>query len=148
MVDPIPPGYQTVVPSIVVKGTEEFMGFLATAFGATERMRFPMPDGTIAHAEVQIGDSVVMTAEATEQWGESPSSLHMWVPDVDQAYKRALDAGATSEMEPADQFYGDRSATVRDKWGNRWSLSAHVEDVSDEEMERRMADFASSMQAQ
>lgn len=148
MVDPIPAGYQNVIPSIVVKGAEEFIGFMAAAFGATERMRLPMPDGTIAHAEVQIGDSVVMTADATEQWGESPASLYVWVPDVDQAYNRALDAGATSEMEPADQFYGDRSASVRDKWGNRWSLSTHVEDVSDEEMERRMAELASSMQPQ
>ncbi|MGK2966898.1 MAG: VOC family protein [Tepidiformaceae bacterium] len=138
MVKPIPDGYPMVRPSLIVSSAEGLISFIGDVFGGTERMRMPMPDGTIAHAEVQVGDSVIMTADATEQWPARQAALHVYSEDVDAAYQRALAAGATTEMEPEDQIYGERSAVVLDPWGNRWAIATHVEDVSDEEMMRRM----------
>ena len=97
------------------------------------------PDGSVRHAEVRIGDSHVMMGEAGGEWTPMPAGIHLYVEDCDAIYRRALQAGGTSLREPADQFYGDRSAVVRDAFGNRWSLATYIEDVSDEEMSRRMA---------
>ncbi len=133
----LPEGYQNVIPYLVVSGAERLIEFLKQTFGAEERERFLRPDGAIMHAEVKIGDSVIMLGEANEQWPARPTSLYLYVPDTDAAYQRALAAGATSLTEPADQFYGDRNAGVTDSSGNVWWIGTHVEDVSKEEMERR-----------
>jgi PhnB protein len=138
-VRPIPEGYHTVTPYLVVPGVPELIEFLKQAFDARETGRFAGPDGTIMHAEVRIGDSPVMMGEPAGGVQPIPAMLHLYVEDVDAAYRRALAAGATSVREPADQFYGDRSAGVKDCFGNQWWMATHVEDVSPEEMERRAA---------
>ena len=138
---PIPPGYRTVTPVLVVEGAAGLIEFMQKAFDGKERLRMPMPDGKVGHAEIEIGDSVVMTADAQPQYPAASGLLHLFVEDCDAYYRRALEAGATSEMEPANQFYGDRTGSVRDAWGNRWSISTHVEDVSEEEMMKRMAEL-------
>jgi PhnB protein len=120
-----------------VEDAERLLAFLKQAFAAEETIRMPAPDGSIAHAEARIGDSVVMMGQASEQWSPMPGSIHLYVEDCDAAYARALDAGATSVREPADQFYGDRSSGVRDPTGNVWWIVTHVEDVPEEEIRRR-----------
>lgn len=144
-VNPIPEGYPRVSPYLVVDGAAEAIAFYTSALGASERMRMPGPDGRIAHAEIGFGDSIVMLADTSDQSGPGPKqlggtpvSVMLYCEDVDALYKAALESGAQSEMEPQDQFYGDRSAGIVDPWGHRWHLSTHVEDVSDEEMARRM----------
>jgi len=138
-VKPIPDGYSSVTPSLLVDGAGKLIEFMQQAFAAKERLRIPMPDGSVAHAELTIGDSVVMVSDATAEYPAGQGFMHLYVEDVDNIYRKALAAGASSITEPADQFYGDRSAVVRDAFGNRWSLATHIEDVSDDEMQRRMA---------
>jgi PhnB protein len=137
-----PEGYATVTPAIVVAGAGGLIDFMKDAFGATERMRMAGPDGRVAHAELQLGDSVVMVGDETPDFATQTAALHMYVEDCDEVFRKAMAAGATSLMEPADQFYGDRSGTVRDAWGNRWTISTHIEDVSDEEAMKRMEAMA------
>lgn len=137
MADPIPSGYHTVTPYLRVTGAAELIDFLKQAFGANEMHRSLAPDGSIMHADVTIGDSHVMLTEGMENFPPLPGSLFLYVPDVDATYKRAIDAGATSMMEPADQFYGDRTGGVRDPFGNEWWIGTHVEDLSAEELHRR-----------
>ena len=137
-VKPVPEGYHTITPYITVKGADKLIDFLKTAFGARERLRMPGPDGKIAHAELQIGDSVLMLGEASGQFPALPTQVYLYVEDCDKFYNQALAAGATSVRELEDQFYGDRNGTVKDAFGNIWSLATHVEDVSGEEVERRM----------
>ncbi len=129
-VKPIPDGYHTVTPYLIVKGAAPLIEFLKRAFDAQERLRMPRPDGTIQHAEVRIGDSVIMLAEAGGEWKPMPASIHLYLLDTDAAYQRALQAGATSLRAPADQPYGDRSAGVQDASGTIWWLATHIEDVS------------------
>jgi PhnB protein len=138
-VDPIPAGYRNVTPYLVVTGVDRLIPFLEQAFGAKETLRMDMPDGNVGHAEVQIGDSIVMMGEAGEEWPARPGTIHLYVDDVDATYRAALDAGATSIREPADQFYGDRTGIVTDPSGNQWSIATHVEDVPAEEIARRAA---------
>ncbi len=133
----IPEGYHSVTPYLVVKGADRVIEFLKQVFGAKETERMSMPDGSVMHAEVRIGDSTVMLGEAGGQWGPMPTSLYMYVPDVDAVYQRALKAGATSAMEPADQFYGDRNAGVKDSAGNVWWIATRKEDVAPDEIRRR-----------
>jgi uncharacterized glyoxalase superfamily protein PhnB len=109
------------------------------AFDAKETFRMNTPDGSVSHAEVRIGDSVVMVGEAGAAWPARPSALNLYVPDVDATYRAAVAAGGTSQDEPADQFYGDRRATVVDPAGNQWFIATHVEDVPPDELERRAA---------
>jgi len=110
--------------------------------------RMVRPDGRVGHAEIQIGDSVVMISDASAQSNPIPAMLYVHVPDVDASYKRALQTGATSIMEPAEQFYGDRHGGVRDVAGNQWWIATHIEDVSPEEMRRRSeASFKKKAQA-
>lgn len=139
-VKPIPEGYHTVTPSLVVKGAGKLIEFLKQAFGAEESFRMPTPSGEIMHAEVRIGDSTLMLADPM---GPSPattsSSLFLYVSDVDAMYKRAINAGATSASEPADMFWGDRVAQVRDPSGTHWSIATHKEDVSPAELQKRVA---------
>jgi PhnB protein len=136
--NPIPEGHHTVTPFLRVTDAAKLIEFLKPAFGAEVAFRMDGPDGSVMHAEVKIGDSMIMI-------GQSPandalrSMIHLYVPDTDAVYKSALAAGATSIREPANQFYGDRSAGVKDFLGNEWWMATHIEDVSKEEMQRRMA---------
>jgi PhnB protein len=137
-VKPIPEGYHSVTPYLAVEGADKLIDFVRNAFDAVDVHEcMKRPDGTIQHAEVRIGDSIVMLGEANGQWKPRPSTLYLYVPDADATYRRALQAGATSLMEPATQFYGDRSAGIQDPTGNFWWIATHVEDVSPEEMKRR-----------
>lgn len=136
-VKPVPDRYHTVTPYLVVRNVSGLIDFMKQVFEAEELERFHRPDGSITHAEVRIGDSVVMMGEASGEFEPVPAMLHVYQEDADAAYRRALAAGATSMQEPADQFYGDRTAGVKDAFGNQWWLATHVEDVSPEEMRRR-----------
>jgi PhnB protein len=135
----IPDGYHTVTPYLVVEGAARLIDFMKAAFGAEERERLSRANGTIGHAEVQIGDSVLMISDASGQWGPMPAAIYLYVPDTDATFRSAVRAGGTSVMEPADQFYGDRNAGVRDFAGNLWWIGTHKEDVPLDELERRAA---------
>jgi uncharacterized glyoxalase superfamily protein PhnB len=135
---PIPKGFGTVTPFLTVTDAAKLIDFLQQAFAAQVHFRMDAPDGSVRHAEVKIGDSMVMIGQVAAGQ-EMHSMLHLYVPETDTLYRAALAAGATSIREPADQFYGDRSAGVRDQWGNQWWIATHMEDVSPQEMERRMA---------
>jgi uncharacterized glyoxalase superfamily protein PhnB len=137
-VKPIPAGYHSVTPYLIVEGAPKLIAFLKHTFNSEEATRMNGPDGRVAHAEVKIGDSFVMLSDATGEYKPVESQLYVYVDDIDVTYKRALEAGATSVREPKNQFYGDRSASVRDPTGNIWGIATHVEDVSPEEMQRRM----------
>ena len=139
MVKPIPEGYRTVTPYLIVKDADKLLTFVKAAFNATVKDEHRLPDGSVMHADVVIGDSHVMMGQANEKWREKPGSIMLYVPDADATYRAALDAGGKSVQEMADQFYGDRSGGVEDPAGVTWWISTHVEDVSPEEMERRMA---------
>ncbi len=139
MVAPVPAGYHTVTPYVVVPDGEGFITFLRTAFQAEELSRSVRPDGTIANAALRIGDSIVMVAQAREPWKPMPTGLYLYVPDTDGTYKAAIEAGGASLIEPSDQFYGDRSAGVQDPWGNNWWIATHIEDVDAAEIQVRLA---------
>ena len=141
MPNPIPEGHRTVTPFLRVADAAKLIDFLQPAFGATVAFRMEGPGGTVAHADVKIGDSMVMIGQAPADQALQ-SMIHLYVPDTDAMYKSAMAAGATSIREPANQFYGDRSAGVKDFCGNEWWMATHIEDVSPEEMERRMAAMA------
>ena len=142
MVQAIPEGYRTVTPYLIVDGSAMVLEFVKEAFGGEERLRLPGPNGTIGHAEVTIGDSVIMLADAGEQWPARPGTIHLYVQDCDATYRRALAAGAISMREPRTEFYGDRMAGVTDPAGNAWWIATRVEDVSPEEMAKRSAERA------
>ncbi|MBV8452447.1 MAG: VOC family protein [Deltaproteobacteria bacterium] len=132
----IPDGYHSVTPSLVVKGAAKLIDFVKAAFGAEEAFRMPAATGEIMHAEVRIGDSVVMLNDAMRQT-PTISSMFLYVADVDSVYQRALKAGATPLSEPANMFWGDRMAQVKDEFGNQWSIATHVEDVPPQELQKR-----------
>ena len=136
-VKPIPDGYQSVIPYLIVPEPARLIDFLARAFGAVEKERFADESGAVRHAEVKIGDSPIMMGGARGDWPAMPCMNYVYVEDTDAAYARALEAGATSVMPPADQYYGDRNAGVKDFAGNLWWIATHVEDISPEEMKRR-----------
>jgi len=138
MPNPVPQGYTTVTPYLCVADAAKLIEFLKQAFGAQLIFKMDGPGGRIMHAEMTIGDSRIMLGQPAPGQ-ETHAMIHLYLPDADAVYARALAAGATSVREPADQFYGDRSAGVRDQFGNQWYIATHVEDVSPEEMERRMA---------
>jgi len=141
-----PTGYPSVTPYLTLRDAKKAIDFYRRAFGAEVVMKLDMPDGTIAHAEIRIGDSILMMSEENEQSGNrsplslggSPVLLMIYVPDVDNAFDRALAAGATVIKPIEDQFYGDRSGTLVDPFGYQWTLATHIEDVSAEEGQRRM----------
>lgn len=145
---PIPDAYRRVTPALVVEGAAKALEFYAEVFQATERMRFPAPDGTIAHAEIEIGDSVVMVEDASPMMETkapppdgidgSPNSLFIYVEDVDATIERAVNLGATLKRPADNQFYGDRDGAIVDPFGHVWTVATHVEDVAPEEMMRRM----------
>jgi len=151
---PIPDGYHSVTPYLVIdsRRAKEALDFYARAFGAKELTRMPRPDGGIAHAEIQIGDSRIMLADEAPKmdaygpnhYKGSPVTMHVYLPDVDATTKQASAAGATVIRPLADQFYGDRSALVRDPFGHTWQLSTHVRDVSMEEMKQHMHEMVTA----
>ncbi len=153
-VKPIPAGYRSVTPYLAVRQASEAIEFYRRAFGAKERMRLTAPDGKVGHAELEIGDSVIMLADeapaidfrSPEAYGGSSVSLHLYVKDVDASFRKASAAGAKPVREVADQFYGDRSGSVRDPFGHVWHIATHTEDVSPEEIGRR-AEAAFKQQA-
>ncbi|MFO0879894.1 MAG: VOC family protein [Gemmataceae bacterium] len=141
-VKPVPEGFHSITPYLVARDVGKLMEFLKATFHAVEIFHLPGPDGSIMHAEMQLGDSKLMIGEACEEWGPVTSGLYVYVPDVDATYARALAAGATALRPVENQFYGDRSGGVKDAWGNTWWISTHIEEVSPEEMENRMAAMA------
>jgi len=122
---PIPDGFRSLTPYVITPGADAVMAFAAAAFDARQRIRVPAPDGTVMHAEVVLDDSVIEFSDGNDKWPPRPCNLHVYVPDADRAYQRALDAGATSLYEPTDQPYGDREAGVRDAGGNNWFIATH-----------------------
>jgi len=137
-----PPGYGTVTPWIISADTARLIDFAKAAFGAQELGRVPGPDGRIGHAEIRIGDSVVMMFDARDGWPDTPAFLRLYMPDADAVYQRALDAGATSLTSVTGLFFGDRIGRIRDPLGNIWWIQAHVEDVDPAELAQRPPDPA------
>lgn len=146
-VKPIPDGYPQVIPYLCTEGASAAIEFYGEVFGATERMRMPGPEGTIGHAELQIGDSVIMLSDQFPEMGlrspkavgGTPVTISVYVEDVDGVFDRALKAGAKTLRPVEDQFYGDRSGQFEDPFGHRWSVATHVEDVPPDEMAKRAA---------
>lgn len=148
-VKPIPDGYPQVSPYLCVDGAEEAIEFYSTVFDAKERMRLPAPEGKIGHAELQLGDSVIMLADEAPELGirspksvgGSPVIISVYVEDVEGVFDRAVQGGAKAIRPLEDQFYGDRSGQFEDPFGHRWSVATHVEDVSPDEMAKRSAEM-------
>ncbi len=146
-VKPIPEGYHSVTPYLIISGAADAIDFYKKAFGATELFRMPAPEGKIGHAEIKIGDSPIMLADESPEMGYksattlsgSPVSLMIYVEDVDKVYNQAIAAGGTEVKGVQDQFYGDRSGTLKDPYGHVWHIATHKEDVTPEEMDKRMA---------
>jgi PhnB protein len=151
-VKPIPAGYHTASPYLIVSDAKGAIDFYCCAFGATERRRLATPDGKVMHAEITVGDSIIMLSDefpshdaiSPEKLGGWASFVVLYVEDVDARIEQALQAGATILRPVADQFFGDRSGTVRDPFGHRWTLTTHIEDVSDAEINRRFAQMFGS----
>jgi len=140
-VKPIPEGRHRVTPYLIVEGVPELLEFMKNVFDAEETHCSKLPDGTVVHAEVTIGDSAIMMGTARDEWQPMPGSIYLYTEDCDATYQRALAAGAKSLMEPADQFYGERYGGVEDASGNHWWLVTQIEEVSPEEMARREAEY-------
>jgi uncharacterized glyoxalase superfamily protein PhnB len=153
-VKPIPEGYHTLTPFLTVRNAERAIEFNKQAFGAQERGVAKGPDGKVMHAEVKIGDSVIMLSDEFPEFGSlspqsvggSPMGLHIYIENVDAAFDRAVKAGAQVEMPVADQFWGDRYGKLKDPFGHKWSIATHVKDMSEDEMKRSMDDAMSKMQ--
>lgn len=149
---PVPEGYHAVTPYLIVDGAAKALDFYKQVFGAKERMRMPSPGGKVGHAEINIGDSVIMLADehpemgarGPKTFGDSPTSIVLYVENVDATVKAAVGAGAKILRPIEDKFYGDRSGTIEDPFGHNWHVSTHVEDVSPEELQRRAAAMAKS----
>jgi PhnB protein len=146
-VKPIPEGYHTVTPYLIIQDAAKAIDFYKEAFGAVELFRMPTPDGKVAHAEIKIGTSPIMLGDeypdqgyhGVQHYGGSPTGLMLYVEDCDALFQQAVAAGATVKQEVKDQFYGDRSGSVTDPFGFSWHIATHKEDVPMEEMQRRMA---------
>lgn len=149
--NPIPTRYRRITPALIVKGGDKALAFYRDVFGASERMRFPGPDGTVAHAEIEIGDSVVIVEEASSYMGTqapppdglagSPVFLYIYVEDVDATIARAVELGATLKRPAQNQFYGERDGFIIDPFGHGWTIASHVEDVPPAELMRRMSEL-------
>jgi len=156
--NPIPDNYRRVTPCLVVSGGAKALEFYADVFGASERIRFPGPDGSIAHAEIQIGDSVIIVEDPDPYRGTqapptgglpgTPAFQFIYVEDVDATVARAVELGATLVRAPQNQFYGDRDGYIVDPFGHGWTVASHVEDVPVEEMMRRMAEMMGQAQTE
>lgn len=136
-IKPVPEGFHTLTPYLLINGAAKLIDFLQQAFGAAVLFRSTQPNGDIMHAQLKIGDSMVMIADARADFKATPCSIYLYVPDTDATYDRAIQAGGVSIMPPADQFYGDRNAGVQDMCGNYWWIATHIEDVSEEEIQKR-----------
>ena len=149
--NPIPTRYRRITPALIVNGGSKALAFYRDVFGATERMHYPGPNGTLAHAEIEIGDSVVIIEDASPDMGTqappaeglagSPTFLYIYVADVDATIARAVELGATVKRPARDQFYGDRDGFIIDPFGHGWTVSSHIEDVAPEELMRRMSEL-------
>jgi len=147
MAKPIPDGYPQVMPYLIIDGAGAAIDFYSSVLGATERMRMPAPEGKVGHAELELGDSVIMLSDEFPEMGASspktvggtPVTVMVYVDDVDTVFDRAVKAGATSLRPVEDKFYGDRGGEFEDRWGHRWSIATHIEDVPPDEMARRVA---------
>ena len=147
MVKPIPEGYPHVTPYLIVDGASAAIEFYREVLGATERMRMAAPGDKVGHAELAIGDSLIMLADehpdmdarSPKAVGGTPVMLHVYVDDADAVFNRAVEAGARALRPVEDKFYGDRTGEFEDPFGHRWSVATHVEDVPPDEMEKRMA---------
>jgi PhnB protein len=154
MVKPIPEGYPRVTPYLIVDGASAAIDFYTSVLGATERMRMSAPEDKVGHAELEIGNSVIMLADESPEMdarsprtvGGTPVSLHVYVEDADATFERALEAGAKMLQPVEDKFYGDRSGSFEDPFGHRWHVATHVEDVPPGEMEKRAAAAMSASQ--
>ena len=150
MVNPIPDGYPRVTPYLIVDGASAAIEFYRSVLGATERLRMPAPEDKVGHAELEIGDSVIMLADefpsmdarSPRAVGGTPVTLHVYVEDVDSVFDQAIQAGATALRAVEDRFYGDRSGQFEDPFGHRWDIASHVEDVPPDEMAKRMAEMS------
>jgi len=144
---PVPVGYHTVTPYLIVSGAAQALDFYKRALGAIEQMRMPGPEGKVMHAEIKIGDSVIMLADefpemgarSPQALGGTPVGICLYVPDVDSLFNQAIQAGGKVERPLQNQFYGDRSGTFIDPFGHKWTIATHIEDVTPEEIGRRMA---------
>ena len=149
-VNPIPEGYPRVSPYLAVKGAAAAIDFYTDVLGAEERVRMPGPNDTVGHAEIAIGDSLIMLADEVPEFGNvspttiggSPVVLSVYVEDVDAVYEKALEKGATAISKVEDQFYGDRSGQFEDPFGHKWHVASHIEDLTPEQMEERMKDMS------
>jgi PhnB protein len=149
-VKPIPDGYPQVTPYLSVDGAAAAIDFYCKVFGATERMRMPSPDGRVGHAELELGNSLIMLADEYPEMGirgpksigGSPVTISVYVDDVDSVFERALKEGAMATREVENQFYGDRAGQFEDPFGHKWSVATHVEDVPPDEMTKRAAEAA------
>jgi PhnB protein len=152
MVNPIPEGYPRVTPYLIVGDGAAAIDFYVSVLGATERMRMAGPDGKVGHAELNVGDSVIMLADEHPEMnavgpktvGGTPVSIHVYVEDSDRAFERAIEAGAKSLAPMEDKFYGDRSGSFEDPFGHHWNVATHVEDVPEEEMAKRAEEAMAS----
>ena len=152
---PVPEGYNTVTPYLAVDGAKKAIEFYKRAFGATERLVMPGPGDTIGHAEIEIGDSVVMVSDPFPQSsikapttvGATTAGVFLYVDDVDEIFKQAIDAGGTEVSAPENMFWGDRFASIADPFGHQWQMATHVEDVSPEDMAARAKEAMASMMA-
>ena len=152
MVNPIPDGYPRVTPYLIVDGAAAAIDFCKSVLGATERMRMAGPDGKVGHAELEIGDSVIMLADEHPEMdargpksvGGTPVSLHLYVEDADNVFERAIEAGAEALRPVEDKFYGDRLGSFEDPFGHHWHDATHVEDIPPDEMSKRVAEAAAS----
>lgn len=140
-VNPIPEGYHTVTPFLVVDGAAKLMDFISKAFNGEVTSEMRGDNNRIRHATMKIGDSTIMISDTMENFPPMPAMLYLYVDDVDKTYRRAVEAKGESLREPIDEFYGDRSAGVKDAWGNQWWVATHIEDVSHEELEKRQQAF-------
>lgn len=148
-VQPIPKGYASITPYLIVKGAEKALDFYKRGLGAKEIMRHAEPNGKIMHAEIKIGDSIIMLADEFPEMqcnsphtvGGSPVMIHLYVKNVDKLYQQAIMAGAKEQWPVKDQFYGDRSGGIIDPFGHIWHISTHIEDLSKKEIQRRAAEF-------
>jgi PhnB protein len=152
-VQPVPEGYNTVTPYLAVPNANEAIDFYTRALGAKERVRMPGPGDSIMHAELEIGDSLIMLSDpfpqastkTPKELGGTSVNIFVYDEDIDALYKQAVDAGATSLMEPDDMFWGDRFGLVQDPFGHTWTIATHIEDVPPEEMQKRSEEFMASM---
>jgi PhnB protein len=147
MTKAIPEGFHSVTPFIMIRNADTLIDFLKQAFDAQEISLLKHPSGNVWHAQLKIGDSMIMIGDTMGEHPDAPCSVYLYVPDVDAVYEKALAAGALSLMEPANQFYGDRSAGVKDASGNTWWMGTHIEDVSDAELQRRSNEMVKKKQA-